>query len=45
MPREYKAYLQDILESICRIEKYTENISFESFQENVMVQDAVLRNL
>jgi len=45
MPREYKAYLKDILEAIHKIERYTENISFEEFVNNELVQDGVVRNL
>ena len=32
MPREYKAYLKDILEATRKIERYTENISFEKLR-------------
>jgi len=39
MPREYKAYLKDILDAILKIERYTENISFEEFVDNELVQD------
>lgn len=45
MPREYKASLKDILESIGKIENYTDNFTKEDFVANEMVQDAVLRNL
>lgn len=45
MPRDYRAYLRDILEAIRRIEKYTENISFDEFVDNELIQDGVLRNL
>ena len=45
MPREYKAYLKDILEAIHKIERYTENIGFEEFVSNELVQDGVVRNL
>jgi len=43
--RDYKLYLDDILEAIRRIEEYTANMSFESFAENRLVIDAVIRNL
>ena len=39
MPREYKAYLRDILEAIDKIERYTKNISFEDFSDNELIQD------
>ncbi len=45
MPREYKLYLEDILHSIKRIRKYTENLSFEDFSTEILIQDAVMRNL
>jgi len=45
MPREYKAYLKDILEAIRKIEKYTENISMEDFAKDELIQDGVVRNL
>ena len=44
MPREYKAYLKDILESIRKIENYT-NISFDDFVANELIKDGVVRNL
>ena len=45
MPRGSDLYLDDILESIRRIEKYTARMSFEEFEEDLLVQDGVLRNL
>jgi uncharacterized protein with HEPN domain len=45
MPPEYEAYLKDIFESILRIEKYSENLSFAGFLENQLIQDAIVRNL
>jgi len=39
MPREYKAYLRDILEAIGKIERYTENMNFEDFSDNELIQD------
>jgi uncharacterized protein with HEPN domain len=38
MPREYKAYLSDILDSINKIELYTNNMSFQDFLHNELVQ-------
>ncbi|MDY1591875.1 MAG: DUF86 domain-containing protein [Methanofastidiosum sp.] len=38
-------YLQDILDSIDSIEKYTENLSEREFRENPIIQDAVIRRL
>jgi uncharacterized protein with HEPN domain len=45
MPRDFKVYLEDILEAIGRVQRYTEKHSFETFTQDVMVQDAVIRNL
>ena len=45
MPREYKVYLRDILEAIGRIERYTENMNFEDFSNNELIQDGVIRDL
>lgn len=43
--RDYKLYLEDILEAIEKIERYTENLIFEEFKKNDLVVDAVIRNL
>lgn len=44
--RDYKIYLNDILKSIKKIEKYTEKInSFNEFKSKEMELDAVIRNL
>ncbi|MFZ5595557.1 MAG: DUF86 domain-containing protein [Bacillota bacterium] len=45
MQRDFKVYLDDILEAINRIRLYTEKHSFEAFLQNPMIQDAVIRNL
>ena len=45
MQRDPKVYLKDVLKAIEKIERYTENLSFNDFSENDMVQDAVVRNL
>lgn len=45
MPRDFKVYLEDILEAIGRVQRYTEKHSFETFTQDVMAQDAVIRNL
>ena len=45
MPREYKAYLKDILEAIGKIENYTKDISFDDFVAEELIQDGVVRNL
>ena len=45
MPREYKVYLNDLLEAIRKIEKYTVNLSFDDLANDELIQDAVVRNL
>ena len=42
--RDGRVYVEDILESISKIEEYTKAISKEFFR-NTQVQDAVLRRL
>jgi len=45
MPQDYKAYLRDIFGAIGKIERYTENMNFEDFSNNELIQDGVIRNL
>ncbi|MGI8785775.1 MAG: HepT-like ribonuclease domain-containing protein [Acidobacteriota bacterium] len=45
MSRDYKVYLDDILESIAKIERYTEALSYEQFVDDELRVDAVIRNL
>ena len=45
MPRDYRLYLEDILEAITRIERYTNGIDLATFQSDEMRVDAVVRNL
>ena len=45
MPREYRVYIKDILESIEKIEEYVGDVSFDEFMGDELRQDAVLRNL
>ncbi|MBI2675926.1 MAG: hypothetical protein HYX24_05680 [Candidatus Aenigmarchaeota archaeon] len=42
MPVNYKAYLDDMLSAIQRIENYTANITYEDFEKNSMAADAVI---
>lgn len=44
MKRDYRLYLDDILEAINKIEKYTEGLNIEQFQEDDKTIDAVIRN-
>lgn len=45
MSREYKDYLEDILNSVDKIERYTKNLTFEEFAMDDKTTDAVIRNL
>jgi len=45
MSRDFRLYLEDILESCQRITRYTVGISYDSFAKNNLVYDAVLRNI
>jgi uncharacterized protein with HEPN domain len=45
MTRDALVYIEDILESIARIEEYTHNLDEFQFQKSVQVQDAVIRRL
>jgi len=38
-------YLQDMFEAISRISKYCNNLSYEDFLKDTMIQDAVVRNI
>jgi len=45
MLRDYRLYLEDILEAIQKIDSYLHGISFAQFNEDNMRIDAVVRNL
>ncbi len=45
MKRDVRLYIEDILESIFRIEEYTQGMTEDDFYESTQVQDAVLRRL
>jgi uncharacterized protein with HEPN domain len=45
MSRDYKVYLEDILDAIIKIQLYTENLSQETFFADSKTIDAVVRNL
>lgn len=42
---DVRLFLQDILECIEKIERYTKDMSFDEFSKNDLVVDAVIRNL
>lgn len=43
--RDPKILIEDIMESIEKVEEYTKGLLFEQFVENTIVVDAVVRNL
>lgn len=45
MPRDYKVYLEDILEAVERILRYTSNAPAVDFTKDERTLDAVIRNL
>jgi len=45
MPRDFKVYLEDILECIDKISRYVDGLSFGSFLKDEKTIDAVNRNL
>jgi uncharacterized protein with HEPN domain len=45
MPRDYKVFLEDILEAIAKIRRYTGGLSLQTFTADAKTLDAVIRNL
>ncbi len=45
MKKIVKVYLQDILESIEKIEEFVKGVNKREFEDNTMLQDAVIRRL
>ena len=45
MKRDYRVYLDDIIESIELIQKYTADVTEDEFRKSVEIQDAVIRRL
>ena len=45
MKRDVRVYIEDILESIEKIEEYTKVTIKNDFLENTQIQDAILRRL
>ncbi len=45
MPRDYKLYLEDILDSIHKIQVYTKDVTFNQVNPSSMLMDALLHNL
>ncbi|MBI5560841.1 MAG: DUF86 domain-containing protein [Deltaproteobacteria bacterium] len=45
MPRDYKVYLDDILEAVTKISDYTKGLTLEGLKDDAKTLDAVVRNL
>ncbi|MBM4121037.1 MAG: DUF86 domain-containing protein [Nitrospira sp.] len=45
MPRDYKVYLEDVLEAIGKIRRYTTGLSMDALSKDDKTFDAVVRNL
>ncbi|MDI6654450.1 MAG: DUF86 domain-containing protein [Candidatus Hydrothermarchaeota archaeon] len=43
--RPYKLFIEDTIEAMNKIERYIKNLDYDSFAENTLVIDAVVRNL
>ena len=43
--RTYKMFVEDILESMNKIERYIKGVDYEGVAKNEMVMDAIMRNL
>jgi len=45
MKRDYKLFIQDIIDSINQIQEYIKNVTEEVFMKNIQLQDAVIRRI
>jgi len=45
MPRDYKVYLDDILEATAKVREYSSGLSLEGLRGDTKTLDAVVRNL
>ena len=43
--RDWKILFEDIIESINKIESYTVDLSYDDFENNNLITDAVVRNI
>lgn len=43
--RDFLFFIEDIIDSIEKIERYTHELDFNGFESNEMIVDAVIRNL
>jgi len=44
MKRDYRVYIDDILEALAKIERYTKGLNYEKFSQDSKTIDAVIRN-
>ena len=44
MKRDYRVYIDDMLEAIRRIEEYSKGLTFDKLSEDPKTVDAVIRN-
>ena len=45
MKKNNLVYIKHIFDAICQIENYLESVSYESFMDTRMIQDAVIREI
>lgn len=45
MQREPKVFLEDIYSATVKIEAFTKGLSFDEFENNDLVSDAVIKNI
>lgn len=45
MPKDYRVYLDDIVQAIQSIERYTKGLSRSQFLQKKLISDAVIKNL
>jgi len=45
MSRNFELYLEDILDAIRKVEKYTEDLKYDDFLKDELVIDGVIKNL
>jgi len=45
MPRDYKVYLDDILEATAKVREYSAGLSLEGLRDDTKTLDAVVHNL
>ncbi|NIT61819.1 MAG: DUF86 domain-containing protein [Aliifodinibius sp.] len=43
--RDARLFLEDILDAIKKVKRYTSNLTFHEFTKNDLISDAVIRNL